>query len=97
MQCPPKSYKGEGENPTAYGKGSEIDSEFFQLEMTGSTNRALLYLLLDIAPQQLYLGKSQKQDQRCTAKEILKMPVQVSSDVICLYSTKDHEMFILIV
>lgn len=45
MQCPQKNYRGEGENPTAYGKGSQIDTEFFQLEMTGSTNKALLYLL----------------------------------------------------
>lgn len=45
MQFPQKSYRGEGENPTAYGKGSDIDTEFFQLAMTGSTNKALLYLL----------------------------------------------------
>lgn len=45
MQGPQKNYRGEGENPTAYGKGTDIDTEFFQLEMTGSTNKALLYLL----------------------------------------------------
>lgn len=45
MQRPQKNYRGEGENPNAYGKGSQIDTEFFQLEMTGSTNKALLYLL----------------------------------------------------
>lgn len=42
MQCPQKNYRGEGENPAAYGKGSEIDTEFLQLEMTGSTNKAPL-------------------------------------------------------
>lgn len=42
MQCPQKNYRGEGENPTAYGKGSEIDTEILQLEMTGCTNKASL-------------------------------------------------------
>lgn len=42
MQCPQKNYRGEGENPTAYGKGSEIDTEFFQLEKTGSKDKAPL-------------------------------------------------------
>jgi len=45
MQGPQKNYRGERENQTAYGKGSETDTGFFQLEMTGSTNKALLYLL----------------------------------------------------
>lgn len=45
MQCPQQNYRGEGENPTTYGKGSDTDTEFLQLAMTGSTNKTLLYLL----------------------------------------------------